>query len=87
YAAVLAVDIFLANAVMILAFTWLGHAIPWKLPANLATFALAFVIVDFCHYWRHRISHKVHLLWCVHGVHHSSEELNFSTVLRLSPVE
>jgi len=59
---------------------------PYKLfdiPLNIGTFAAAFVLVDLIYYWRHRIEHMIPVLWAEHSVHHSSEEFNFSTALRL----
>jgi sterol desaturase/sphingolipid hydroxylase (fatty acid hydroxylase superfamily) len=42
---------------------------------------------DFCYYWYHRLSHKIRILWCIHEVHHSSEEYNFSVYFRASFLE
>lgn len=53
------------------------------LPA-LASWSAVFVLVDFCYYWSHRLSHEVHLLWAGHVVHHSSEEYNLPVALRQS---
>ena len=76
-------NLFLAQAFQLAAFSWIASFSPWKIPTNAYTLAAAFVLVDFCYYWRHRLEHEVHLLWCEHSVHHSSEEFNFSTSLRL----
>jgi sterol desaturase/sphingolipid hydroxylase (fatty acid hydroxylase superfamily) len=76
-------NLFLAQALQLAAFTWIASFVPWKIPTNGWTLATAFLLVDFCYYWRHRWEHEVHLLWCEHSVHHSSEEYNFSTSLRL----
>lgn len=43
---------------------------------------LAFVGVDFCYYWFHRMSHERPLLWAAHVVHHQSEEYNLAVALR-----
>ncbi|MDE1152338.1 MAG: sterol desaturase family protein [Micavibrio sp.] len=53
------------------------------IPLNAISFAAAFVLVDFIYYWRHRLEHIIPVLWAEHSVHHSSEEFNFSTALRL----
>jgi sterol desaturase/sphingolipid hydroxylase (fatty acid hydroxylase superfamily) len=53
------------------------------LPA-LASWSAVFVLVDFCYYWSHRLSHEVHLLWAGHVVHHSSEEYILPVALRQS---
>jgi sterol desaturase/sphingolipid hydroxylase (fatty acid hydroxylase superfamily) len=42
----------------------------------------AFVLYDFCYYWKHRFGHEMNILWAAHVVHHSSEEYNLTTALR-----
>jgi len=59
----------------------LGFAIRWP---ELAAWATVFVLADFAYYWMHRASHRVHLLWAGHVVHHSSEEYNLTVALRQS---
>lgn len=46
------------------------------------TYAIAFVLYDFCYYWNHRLGHEMNLLWAAHVIHHSSEEYNLTTALR-----
>jgi sterol desaturase/sphingolipid hydroxylase (fatty acid hydroxylase superfamily) len=46
------------------------------------TFAIAFVLYDFCYYWMHRLHHEYKFLWATHVVHHHGEEFNLSTALR-----
>jgi alkylglycerol monooxygenase len=43
-----------------------------------------FVADDFVQYWYHRAGHRVAAFWAVHEVHHQSEDLDFSTSLRVS---
>ncbi len=74
---------FVYKALQLAAMGFIGKFMLWHLPLNVATFAAAFVLVDFIYYWRHRLEHKIPLLWAEHSVHHSSEEFNFSTALRL----
>jgi sterol desaturase/sphingolipid hydroxylase (fatty acid hydroxylase superfamily) len=45
--------------------------------------ALLFLVQEFCYYWYHRASHRVRLMWCTHGVHHSPNQLNLSAAYRL----
>jgi len=40
-------------------------------------FALIVLCADFVLYWEHRLYHEVRLLWPVHAVHHSVEELDW----------
>jgi len=42
----------------------------------------AFVLYDFCYYWKHRYGHEWRILWASHVAHHQSEEFNLSTALR-----
>jgi alkylglycerol monooxygenase len=44
----------------------------------------AFVLYDFCYYWKHRFGHEMNIFWAAHVVHHSSEEYNLTTALRQS---
>ncbi len=55
-----------------------------EIPANLWSFAILFVLQDLLYYWFHRASHNIRWMWCSHVVHHSSENLNFSTAMRQS---
>lgn len=46
---------------------------------------LAILTMDFSTYWRHRFTHRY--MWPVHAVHHSAEELIWTTAKRLHPLE
>ncbi len=37
---------------------------------------VGFLVYDFLYYWFHRILHNITVLWRVHSIHHSIEELN-----------
>lgn len=54
------------------------------LPANIPGVLLAFMLYEFCYYWKHRLGHEVNFMWAGHIVHHQSEEMNFTTGARLS---
>jgi sterol desaturase/sphingolipid hydroxylase (fatty acid hydroxylase superfamily) len=59
----------------------------WRLfdiDMNWKTFLLLMVAQDFCYYWFHRGSHRIRWMWAAHVVHHSSENMNFSTAFRQS---
>ncbi|WP_109833035.1 sterol desaturase family protein [Reichenbachiella versicolor] len=43
---------------------------------------LAFLLYDFTVYFIHFLGHKVRFLWCIHGVHHTAEEMNLTVVAR-----
>lgn len=57
---------------------------PFQIELNAFTWILGIVIFDFIAYWFHRLSHEINFLWAAHIVHHQSEELNFTTVFRVS---
>ncbi len=59
----------------------------FDIPFTLWSWGLAIFAADFTYYWMHRIEHERRVLWAVHTVHHSSEEYNLTTSLRLSWVE
>ena len=48
------------------------------------TFLILLVAQDFCYYWFHRASHRIRWMWAAHVVHHSSENMNFTTAFRQS---
>lgn len=70
-------------ALQIAIFSAIAAWVPWKIPASGASFVLAVLVMDFCYYLKHRGEHRIGFLWAQHAVHHSSEEFNFSTSLRL----
>ena len=50
-------------------------------------FFLAFIILDFGIWFQHLIFHKVKFLWNFHKIHHSDEEVDFTTGIRFHPGE
>lgn len=54
---------------------------------TLLLFVVSFLFLDFFEYIYHVFMHKVRLLWYVHLVHHSDQDLDVSTTLREHPVE
>lgn len=57
-------------------------ALPW-----LAVLAAAVTAETFAFYWAHRLMHRVPLLWRIHRVHHSDDEVDVSTSYRNHPFE
>ena len=57
--------------------------VPWTLSDSVATFALAFVLLDLVYYVQHRLEHRVPVLWAIHAVHHQSRDYNLSVSLRV----
>lgn len=59
----------------------------FQIPNTWYWWVIAFMGVDFCYYWAHRMSHEVNLFWAGHVVHHQSEEYNLSVALRQSAMQ
>jgi sterol desaturase/sphingolipid hydroxylase (fatty acid hydroxylase superfamily) len=68
-------------------FTLVASVAPFHLPRSLATGCLAYVLIDFLYYWKHRLYHQTRLGWAFHSAHHSSEELTAMSTFRISWVE
>ncbi|MEM7286567.1 MAG: sterol desaturase family protein [Actinomycetota bacterium] len=65
-------------------FDWISDVTPWSIPTNVGTAVLAVVLADFIYYWEHRFEHEHRLPWDLyHSVHHSSEQFDQTTSLRL----
>jgi alkylglycerol monooxygenase len=45
-------------------------------------FFVALVLGDLGNYWRHRLEHRWSVLWAVHNVHHTPQEMNLSVGMR-----
>lgn len=56
----------------------------FEIQMGLLSFIALVIAQDFCYYWFHRASHKIRWMWAAHVVHHSSENMNFSTAFRQS---
>ena len=68
-----------------ISYDWMVSKIAlFEMEANIITYLVAFVIIDFYGYWNHRIAHQVNFFWNKHAVHHSSEEFNLACALRQS---
>ena len=63
------------------------NLVPWSIPITWWSFALCFVVLDFCRYWAHRVAHEQRFWWATHVTHHSSEQYNFTVAFRLSWIQ
>ena len=54
-----------------------------NLSSKILHFALLFVVIDLIFYLNHRLCHSNKWLWAIHGVHHQSEDYNYSVGLRM----
>jgi sterol desaturase/sphingolipid hydroxylase (fatty acid hydroxylase superfamily) len=46
---------------------------------------IVIVIGDFVGYWTHRLNHRIPVLWQFHAIHHSSEQVDWLTAVRIHP--
>jgi alkylglycerol monooxygenase len=75
----------LGIGVTIITYNWLVDKIAiFHIENTIATYLIAFVVIDFQGYWVHRWCHKINFFWNYHIIHHSSEEFNLSCALRQS---
>lgn len=73
----------LGLSITFISYEWMVSKIAvFHLEANIVTYLVAFVIIDFYGYWTHRIAHQVNFFWNKHAIHHSSEEFNLACALR-----
>lgn len=71
-----------ARALQLPVQAWWPHA--WPVWAQVVLMILA---VDFLRYWLHRAAHETDLLWRLHKVHHSVEQLYWLNTSRFHPLE
>jgi sterol desaturase/sphingolipid hydroxylase (fatty acid hydroxylase superfamily) len=62
-----------------------GYGCAARLPLWAQVLA-ALVAMDFVQYWLHRLFHRQALLWPFHAIHHSAEEVDWTTAYRFHPV-
>lgn len=48
---------------------------------------IAFLVLDFVIWAQHVITHRIPILWRVHRVHHSDEDLDATSAVRFHPIE
>ena len=64
---------------------WITLALSAHLP-GVATFCLAFLVMDGCNWLGHWMNHRWQAFWRFHAVHHSQEELSVLTTFRAHPI-
>jgi sterol desaturase/sphingolipid hydroxylase (fatty acid hydroxylase superfamily) len=47
----------------------------------------ALLVAEFVGYWSHRMLHEIPMLWRLHKIHHSSEQLDWLAAARVHPLE
>lgn len=63
------------------------NMVPWRISFSWWTIIPCYLILDFCSYWSHRISHIQRFWWATHVVHHSAEDYNLTVSFRLSWIQ
>jgi sterol desaturase/sphingolipid hydroxylase (fatty acid hydroxylase superfamily) len=63
------------------------HASAARPALYILLFALGFAAVDFTAYLGHRLLHRLPVLWRIHQVHHSANEMDLTTGVRFHPFE
>lgn len=63
------------------------NLIPWRQEFVWWMFFPAYILLDFCSYWAHRISHEQRFWWCTHITHHSGNHYNLAVSFRLSWIQ
>lgn len=48
---------------------------------------ISFIVLDFVIWGQHVVTHKIPLLWRIHRVHHSDEDLDATSAVRFHPLE
>lgn len=85
--AILSYFYFLLNQYAIFSIPSLWDGLINRHQFNAWPFVFLFLFDDLSYYWYHRASHVMRFFWCIHEVHHSSEEYNFSVYFRASFLE
>jgi sterol desaturase/sphingolipid hydroxylase (fatty acid hydroxylase superfamily) len=88
---------FIQVPVAVAALTVLGPLATWAVPGTIRTglhtspwwvaTVVVFVLSDLANYFGHRAMHGVPLLWRLHAVHHSSEQLDWLATARAHPLD
>ncbi len=83
YCFTLLLELTFYGLIVIGAFLLLEQMAIADIPVSPWSWAFCFLLTDFNYYWFHRVQHEVRALWAIHNVHHSSEEYDLNTGLRL----
>ena len=80
-------------AAIVLIDRWLWSSMPGPWWPSLTTLPMWLQVIgavwlyDLVVYWRHRSEHALGALWSFHVVHHSAQQIDILTTLRLHPLE
>jgi len=66
-------------------FQWVyEHYRIFTVPSGALSYVLLFIAADFVWYWYHRLGHEINIFWAAHGVHHQSEDFNYTVSARIT---
>lgn len=66
-------------------FYWAWDHRLFRLPLDgAAGWIAAFLMLEFCYYWEHRLHHEIRWMWAKHRTHHSANQLNLPAAVRVS---
>lgn len=73
----------------LIVFVFIKYYVPFNFDShfNFIQIVLCLLFVDFMYYIFHRLHHRFYFLWVFHFIHHSDNNLNLSTALRISWIE
>nr|XP_045612906.1 alkylglycerol monooxygenase-like [Procambarus clarkii] len=66
---------------------WQHYALLPSLGNSLLAMVTLVTVIDLIYYWLHRANHEIMVLWAIHQVHHSSQNLTVTVGLRHSPLQ
>ncbi len=78
---------FITKIILFAVVIYFYNLVPWRMEAVWWMFFPAFILLDFCSYWAHRISHQQRFWWATHVPHHSSNHYNLAVSFRLSWIQ
>ncbi|WP_431165195.1 sterol desaturase family protein [Tenacibaculum halocynthiae] len=74
---------FILSKVMIVGtMFWLYEYRLFNLNFEWYVWVIGYLLYDFTVFFIHFLGHKVRVLWCIHGVHHTAEDMNLTVVAR-----
>lgn len=74
--------VFFGKIVIIGIMMWVYEHRLFTLGYEWYIWVLAYVLYDFMFYVLHFIGHKVRFFWCIHGAHHTAEEMKMTVAVR-----
>ncbi|AXT62693.1 sterol desaturase family protein [Aquimarina sp. AD10] len=74
--------VFFGKVLILGTMMWVYEYRLFTLGYNWYIWVLAYFVYDFMFYVLHYIGHKVRFFWCIHGVHHTAEEMKLTVAVR-----